>query len=150
MTQEDKELLLKDLCARLPYGVAVNYKEDKYDFHRWKITHLYAPSYSKTGILIDTNNDGWIGFTEYVGCGMSSGDRPFHLDKHLPYLRPISSMTEEEVDEFTSFDIYDESPYIMPNHKTIDWLNEHHFDYRGLIEKGLAIEVTEENNPYKL
>ena len=30
----------------------------------------------------------------------------------------------------------------------LDWLNSKHFDYRGLILKGLAIAVTEDNNPY--
>ena len=52
MTQEEKELLLKDLCARLIYGVIVDYKEDEYDFHHWKIATLHAPAYSQSGSLI--------------------------------------------------------------------------------------------------
>lgn len=67
----------------------------------------------------------------------------------LPYLRPMSSMTEEEIDEFTQFEIYADGEYIMPNYRAIDWLDKNMFDYRGLIPKGLAIEVTESNNPYK-
>ena len=77
-----------------------------------------------------------------------------------PYLRPMSSMTEEEKKEYRKTQItkwvksvdctnggYYEHRDTL---KTFDWLNAHHFDYRGLIDKGLAIEVTEENNPYKI
>jgi hypothetical protein len=179
MTQEDKELLLKDLCARLPYGVIVNYKEDEYDFHKWKIEILHAPAYSESGLLIKTNSDGWIGYTEYKGCGMSSASRALHLDKNLPYLRPMSSMTEEEKLELVTLYLardkryrkdlriketeffldscwYVQIVYKDENDKEvisavyigrgsyieeIDWLNAHHFDYRGLIEKGIALEA---------
>lgn len=63
------------------------------------------------------------------------------------YLRPMSSMTEEEEKEFQEIKLsyhFDEDSYIL-----FDWLNKKMFDYRGLIPMGLAIEVTEENNPYK-
>ena len=87
---------------------------------------------------------------------MSIGNGKYREDKKLwtglfdddelwgakPYLRPMDSMTEEEYAEFG----YDTLRYTIQD---IDWLNAHHFDYRGLIEKGLAIEVTKENNPYK-
>lgn len=118
MTQEDKELLLKDLCARLPYGVKVLASEDM----------------ALTLRQIDSN-----GFCE---C-WENEDIKCHSRWMIPYLRPMESMSKEEVDEFTQFDVYDDGEYVMPNYKTIDWLNAHHFDYRGLIEKGLAIEVTE-------
>jgi hypothetical protein len=73
--------------------------------------------------------------------------RSFNLDIK-PYLRPMSSMTEEEKEEYhklcdSYYGIYFDSI------DSIDWLNKHHFDYRGLIPKNLAIEVTKENNPYK-
>ena len=120
MTQEDKELLLKDLCARLPYGVIVQYDDyfDK-DYPR------------KPKILT---------FTFLEACSKE-------MDKWnpKPYLRPMSSMTEEEAQDMPLSEALHSSCYVG----VIDWLNEHHFDYRGLIEKGLAIEVTEENNPYK-
>jgi hypothetical protein len=66
----------------------------------------------------------------------------------------MSSMTEEESDEFQQLDTEcDKMPtfdYVSIEHYRIfDWLNAHHFDYRGLILKGLAIEVNESNNPYK-
>lgn len=137
MTQEEKQLLLKDLSARLPYGVMVNYKEGEYDFHKWKVETLYAPEYSESGLLIETNSDGWIGYTEYNGCGMSSASRPLHLEKNLPYLRPMSSMTEEEKKEYDKTFDWDYSIQGTP----FDWLNAHHFDYHGLIEKGLALEA---------
>jgi hypothetical protein len=73
----------------------------------------------------------------------------------IPYLRLMSSMTEEERKEYTSFVF--EQPFLQKDKiiglgsvpMCIDWLNAHHFDYRGLIKKGLAIEVAEENNPYE-
>lgn len=119
MTQEDEELLLIDLCTRLPYDFFVHRYSDNAD------------------IRID-NISTFSHFLEY-----SEGE------DFKPYFRPMLSMTEEEVDEFTQFDVYSDSEDIMPNYEAIDWLNKHHFDYRGLIKKGLAIAVTEENNPYK-
>lgn len=134
MTQEDKQLLLKDLCARLPYGVKVKVK-----YH-----YLY--------------NDGSI--TNYKGDETLDEEhlqmlreKDEALDLCKPYLRPMSSMTEEEDKEYTNID---NGSYTCPKDlahfpasKRIDWLNAHHFDYRGLIPLGLAIAVTEENNPYK-
>jgi len=168
MTQEDKELLFKDLCGRLPYGIIVDYKDDEYDFHHWKISTLHALSYSQSGSLINTDSDGWIGYDEYKGCGMSSGSRPLHIEKNLPFLRSMSSMTEEEKQnllnllfdkEAKHFYIDDEGvidgktsylikeglnyPAFCPINVNLytDWLNANHFDYRGLISKGLAIEA---------
>ena len=171
MTQEDKELLLRDLSARLTYGVIVDYKEDEYDFHHWKISTLHAPAYSQSGSLINTDSDGWIStdsdgwieYNEYKGCGMSSGSRPLHLEITLPFLRSMSSMTEEEKKMFkklheevfmgsmpyisasTSYEevFMGSMPYISASTSFYDWLNAHHFDYRGLIPMGLALEAPE-------
>lgn len=128
MTQEDKELLLKDLCARLPYNVIGKFDQPfaKLTFEK-QLTADDIPS---------------------IFSGLSF---------FIPYLRRLSSMTEEEKEEYSSIVFkhefyngdeenilyYDDFDYLM------DWLNKHHFDYRGLIDKGLAIEVTEDNNPYK-
>ena len=105
MTQEEKELLLKDLCARLPYGVIV---KDRNAIHE-----------------LSTGN------TEFVDL--------FNGKCHIkPYLRPMSSMTDEEakgIGEFLSGNFYV---------NIIDWLNAHHFDYRGLLEEGLALEAPED------
>lgn len=111
MTPEDKDLLLKDLCARLPYGVKINYN----------------------GVVERT-----------ISLNLLL-DFPFVNIK--PYLRPMSSMTEEEKVKLSLSQIYAFTHY--NEIAKIDWLNEHHFDYRGLIDRGLAIEVTEDNNPYK-
>lgn len=146
MTKEEKELSFIDISGRLHYGVIVNYKENEYDHRKWEITSLHTLSYSKSGTLIDTDYDGWISYEEHEGCGMSTGSRPFRFGEVLPYLRPMSSMTEEEKIDYRAFFNYDGVEY---PEEYIDWLNAHHFDYRGLIEKGLAIEVTKENNPYE-
>ena len=123
MTQEEKQLLLKDLCARLPYKV---------------IVHL-------------DYMDGTT-VTREMGIG-SLHDIIFDNAKGKPYLHPMSSMIADEVLEYISLKesiaAIDDITYFFETYKSIDWLNAHHFDYRGLIEKGLAIKVTEENNPYK-
>jgi hypothetical protein len=142
MTQENKELLLRDLSARLTYGVIVDYKEHEYDTRHWIIDSLHIPTYSESGILIDTDYEGWINFTEYKGCGMSTGSRPLRLGKMLPYLCPMSSMTKDEKKAYHSYCDYYYGTY-FDTVGSIDWLNAHHFDYRGLIEKGLALEAPE-------
>ncbi len=119
MTENEKQLLLKDLCARLPYHP-----------------------------IIEIANDDWEGCKQ----GVFNNIMGFHyLEAFLydrielvPYLRPMSSMTDEEKKEWHYL-------YLPLPHKNeaneverrIDWLNAHHFDYRGLIEKGLALEATE-------
>ena len=121
MTKEDKQLLLKYLCAAFPYNVIIEY-----------------------------NNDG-CSSTREMGFG-SLHDFMYDNAELKPYLRPMSSMTEEE-----QFDYYKSSIElgcipelpIEPRTLATDWLLKHHFDYRNLIKRGLAIEVTEENNPYK-
>ena len=84
-----------------------------------------------------------------------------YIDKYYifkPYLRPLSSMTDKEREEYRKFSYYGAAGIrdndftemvAVPSFEKMDYLNSHHFDYRGLIEKGLAIKVTEENNPYK-
>ena len=137
MNQEDKELLLKDLCARLPYGVKVYAGED---------------------LAMTLKQIDYKGFYE----SWENEDFKCHSRWMFPYLRPLSSMTEEEENEWNGLNIDPLLEAVKERHtriedlmlraksqyKPIDWLNVHHFDYRGLIEKGLAIAVTEENNPY--
>jgi len=111
MTQEEKQLLLKDLCARLPY----------------------QPLCKK----VDTEDD----FCECdAPLGYSLRDLVDNKIIIKPYLRPMSSMTEEEKIDYQAFFNYDGVEY--PD-EYIDWLNKNMFDYRGLIEKGLAIEAPE-------
>lgn len=148
MTQEEKQLLLRDLCARLPYGVIIAYKEDKNDYHCWTLRTLNAPGISKSDTVPDS--DGEIECTEQAGIGTFTSIRPFRLEKMLPYLRPMSSMTEEERDKLREFcgkeegilyDIGISGAINAP--AIIDYLNARHFDFRNLIEKGLAIEAPE-------
>lgn len=146
MKEQDKQLLLKDLCARLPYGVKCRWESD---------------GFSNEGELTDIcHQEGVNGFKYWDGYLNNDGeDIPIEIIK--PYLRPMSSMTEEEkkklkVDtcpEGTGY--FDEKYLICPiNHygehisyefmsAILEWLNAHHFDYRGLIEKGFALEAPE-------
>ena len=127
MTQEEKQLLLKDLWARLLYKVKVNIKLPN---HTEKIFEDHV------GDLIE--------ITKYGGYLVNSKGidyRGLTLDI-LPYLRPMSSMTEEEYKEY--YNISYGINNIGSKYKyydLCDWFNKHHFDYRGLIEKGLAIEA---------
>ena len=146
MKKEDKELLLKDLCARLPYGV-------KFILSGGNVNNIYTMK----GIdLIATDEGVWdYGVT-------TKNTEPIEIKYIKPYLRPMSSMTEEEkeelknlfdAEEVTSYSIcYIEGgtlvEYLSPIpysfcYKIIDWLNKNMFDYRGLIVKGLALEAPE-------
>lgn len=144
MTQEDKQLLLKDLCARLPYRVKINIRNDytlAMEDMEFNAYHLTTASYD------------------------------FEYRWLRPYLRPMSSMTEDEKKELLNITAgEDGQKYFTVTSKGIqsadeliqygydweyhwldfsnenittysDWLNEHYFDYRGLIEKGLALEA---------
>ena len=118
MTQEDKELLLKDLCERLPYRVKISVNNN---------------IESLQGINVLDN------VVEY-GSFLSSD-----IEEVKPYLFPLSSMTEEQKKEYqyiTERWMYDPAYSISDS---IDWLNKNNFDYRGLIEKGLAIPIL---NPF--
>ena len=122
MTQEEKQLLLKDLCTRLPYLVK--------GLYQWK-----------GNVPFDRELDGRLYDELYLSL-YSTEDSSFK-----PYLRPMSSMTEEELKEYSKlWDLQDEFPTdadIRFKIDVFDWLNSHHFDYRGLIEKGLALEAKE-------
>ena len=125
MTQEDKQLLFKDLCARLPYKVVVDYGYNAFDVHNGNYIEHGSKCILKCYLLDVFMSSRQNEKGEYI----------------KPYLRPMSSMTEEEINEFTSFDIYEDGILSFPT--ALDYLNAHHLDYRGLIEKGLAIEAPE-------
>ena len=137
MTQEERQLLLKDLCARQPYGVKfkAENEDSPIELHYVRDEDVYGRIYSNL---------------------------PYWIEIIKPYLRPMSSMTEEEKKQFFKMKQMSvtvvvpnvnrlEIEYIVDleddgdglNH-LYDWLNAHHFDYRGLIEKGLAIEAPED------
>lgn len=130
MIQEDKELLLKDLCARLPYGVICN--DNRHGSGR--VTNIdITPDdiEQKNGKVV-------VYYFDFDECG--------ELKNCKPYLRPMSSMTEEETEEYRRLqsDIWKPcGTMYYDTADSIDWLNAHYFDYRNLIEKGLAIEAPE-------
>lgn len=112
MSREEKQLLLITLCSMLPYETFVQYEGKE-----WLVTGY---GHGRVSLLPGI---------------FSSGGGPCPLVEEVkPYLRPMSSMTEEEYQEF-GYDVLRYTP------REFDWLNTHHFDYRGLIEKGLALEA---------
>ena len=131
MTKEDRNLLVQDLCSRLPYGVKVLYKHSVFDIDY--ISSMYEE------VHLDIVNNYTIDVSEVK-----------------PYLFPLSSMTEEQKEEI-------EDKLIFPSNSNggwieilyndiynipfwfVDFCNKNHFDYRGLIEKGLAIDCTNLN-----
>lgn len=119
MTQKDKELLLKDICARLPYDVKIN-ENTQGDF---------------TVIGLTTER-------VFTTCETEGCHNDFPIECIKPYLFPLSSVTDEQKEEYQYIIerwMYDSSYSISD---ITDWLNKNHFDYRGLIEKGLAIDAT--------
>ena len=133
MTQEDKDLLLKDLCARLPYGVKFACNKNVYT--------------AKGLDLIVTNEGDW----EYAVT--AKGITPIEIDFIKPYLFPLSSMTEDQKNEYYSIVNYISSDdtenwkegefiYIDQFSCLIHFYHINHLDYRGLIPKGLAIDAT--------
>ena len=122
MTKEEKDLLLKDLCGRLPYDLIIQY-HDKYDWSPIKLREI---------------------------CKYTLNDT-YSIEKCKPYLRPMTSMTNEEK-MFLNEIVHSEvslfvsgvpiwSVYETEIEKYIDFCNSHYLDWRGLIEKGLALEA---------
>ena len=126
-TQEDKMLLIKDLSSRLPYGVHVQHISGVSGIlHDISTRHKYDESDNICDVIC---------YTDFLGGSIG-------IEHFKPYLFPLSSMTEEQKQEYqyiTERWMYDSSYSISDS---IDWLNKNHFDYRGLIEKGLAIDAT--------
>lgn len=144
MKQEDKELLLKDLCSRLPYSVIVRHADYLVDSDgNYTGQFWYKRGYLYNVCRLDNMTTTIV---ESEGSDEEGCEHICDLERSLPYLRSMNSMTEEEKIDYRAFFNYDGVEY---PEEYIDWLNAHHFDYRGLIEKGLAIAATTENNPYK-
>lgn len=133
MGKKYKELLLKDICARLPYEVKIKVK---YYDDNWRLLAIY------------TNDTTYV--TRDTGYPIET-----YFEDCKPYLFPLSSMTEEQkkyitnkwgINEEFDFEIYPNwGEYFVELGYTvefIDWLNKNHFDYRGLIDKSLALDAT--------
>jgi hypothetical protein len=122
MTQQEKDLLLKDLCARLPYDVKVEFN-----------CIITSPA-----ILKGIDKD-------FIECDIAVCE----LEDVKPYLFPMSSMTEEQKKEFNtkSFELQlkvidDEIMHEKATEFEVDFYNKYHLDWRGLIPMGLAIDAT--------
>ena len=127
MTQEDKELLLKDLCARLDTNLvcSIYRTDDEGVGYRDEILHGYC------------KGDIWYEFYFREDCSIGIDN----VSKIKPYLFPLSSMTEEQEKEYNDLNCY-ELGCFPHSEEALDYLTKNHFDYRYLIEKGLAIDAT--------
>lgn len=138
MTPEDKKLLLKDLCARLPYGVKVKVlNEDVWLYNGEEGFIVGKESINDDRFVIQCNNYSYV----------------LSYDDFKPYLLPLSSMTEEQKTEYNSLrcsvptyhyeygDIVEDIE-LCDNWRSIEYLIANYFDFRGLIPKGLAVDAT--------
>ena len=128
MTQEEKDLLLKDLCARLPYSVKISVRS-------WDEREMEYVD--RVDVLYSVNGD------EYIQTVNS--DYNFSPEDIKPYLFPMSSMTEEQKKEWQSLMIRDSYGILYHTIESFDYLYKNHIDFRGLIEKGLAEDATGKN-----
>lgn len=127
MTEQDKKLLLKDICARIPYGVKCTTKSTAW-------TGVYTVvGYKDNRVYLDN--------PQY-----HDGDDEWLVEQVVPYLRPMSSMTEKEVKRYRNLCDIDDNDWEVyyQNCESIDYLNSIHVDYRNLIQMGLALEAPEE------
>lgn len=128
MTKEEKILLVREICTRIPFGLLCTTK---------------AAGWSGTYKVTGYNND-----RVYIDCLiLDDGDDEWLVESIVPYLRPMSNMTYEEDMEFSQLqtDFYtDGFLYPISASNMVKWLNEHHFDYNNLIKKGLAKAATNE------
>ena len=125
MTQKNKELLKKDLCARLPYGVKVGTTDNDGSLENvWDILWYNT-------------------FTEDVKLTHSIEDveKVVDISEVRPYLIPILSMTDEQEAEYNDLNCYELGVFPCME-ASLDYLIENHFDYRDLIDIGLAIDAT--------
>lgn len=125
MKKEDKELLIRDVCSRLPYGVKCDIGDNN-------------KPYTLCRIEIDNKNGHLLDFAESI----SGLDCQVYLSEVKPYLFPLSSMTERQRKEWQSLMIQDFFGVLYWTMESYNYLHKNHFDYRGLIEKGLALDAT--------
>ena len=166
MTQEEKELLLKDLSARLQYGVKgkvyAEVTDGEYDMEGEMIFYDAPFDVILDGINISTEEIHVVAIgnedtVEFIEMQQTDG-APYTIDDFKPYLFPLSSMTEEQKEELRLE--HEKDVKIMANclkkcsegdtslrgknilYHAVDWCNKNHFDYRGLIPMDLAKDAT--------
>ena len=118
MEQTDKELLLKDICARLPYSIKASYYGAEEECETWDEIECVTL-------------DGYVDIGQYI----------LPIESIRPYLFPLSSMTDEQEKEYNNLNGY-ELGCFPHTEEALDYLIKNHFDYRGLIEKSLALDAT--------
>lgn len=133
MKQEDKKLLIKDISARLPYGVYVEHitTEIRGKVNNIRITHLY----NNTNSVQDVE-----AYIEFFG------DSYIDITHFKPYLRSMSSMAPEEFEEYTKLIkpvVFNKIQVNIASPESFDYLNKKMFDYCGLIPKGIALVAPE-------
>lgn len=164
MTEQEHQLLYKDICARLPYGLVVCQSAQYSDSHfaystadKWqKEPHDFnIIGVNGRNTLITDKNMEEMTYAKGIGSKPVTICIYDGLTKQTarPYLRPMSSMTEEEKHKLLKFgaitclengEVIDVSCVGFERHADVqDYLNTCHFDYHGLIEKGLALEAPE-------
>jgi len=136
MTQEEKDLLFIDLCGRFSYGVMVSVQGGEFESYKYpyKLTAV-----SKFGLECFCK----VYHPVYTPFGVPK------VEDVKPYLRPMSSMTDEERKDWYRYSKVDYDCEFKPEptlsldhcHLSVDWLNKKGFDYRGLIPMGLALET---------
>ena len=137
MMQQDKELLIRDLCGRLPYGVKA-YIKNWSNLSRKYYEGIYTVE------SIDPSLNTIIGYSERSFVEVIVDNDDYEIK---PYLFPLSSMTDEEWEDYQKIRMIDwvhgdiNGTFINAS-LIVDWLNAHHFDYRGLIDKSLALDAT--------
>ena len=154
MKQEDKILLVKDLCSRLPYGVRVCHIASEFSgvLHDISVLHMYEGN---------SDSDKYDSIVDYVADIDFFGDGyPYEIEEFKPYLFPIASISSEQLKEVSEIlgkdvEVFDNYLNIVEHTRDtfsyleldalFDWFNKNHFDYRNLIEKGLAIDCTNLN-----
>lgn len=158
MKPEDKQLVFQDLCARLPYQVKVSVNGGK---EPWTLKGMFEGEHTGMMLILEPS---------FSSKDVSPQTSNWQLSQCKPYLRPLSSMTEEEKRTLQSFypmsfgnqyldlekekiELYECNStmefYLNDSVQMVDFCKKNHLDCYGLIKKNLAIEVTEENNPYK-
>ena len=154
MKQEDKILLVKDLCSRLPYGVRVCHMSSEFSgvLHDISVLHMYEGNddSDKPDSIVD-----YVADIDFFGDGY-----PYEVEEFKPYLFPLSSISSEQLKEVSEIlgkdvEVFDNYLNIVEHTRNtfsylefdalFDWFNKNHFDYRNLIEKGLAIDCTNLN-----
>ena len=154
MKQEDKILLVKDLCSRLPYGVRICHMTSEFSgvLHNISVLHMYEGNSDsdKPDSIVD-----YIADIDFFGDGY-----PYEVEAFKPYLFPLSSISSEQLKEVSEIlgkdvEIFDNYLNIVEHTRNtfsyleldalFEWFNKNHFDYRNLIERNLAIDCTNIN-----